>query len=157
MTVVAYVPPIQRWILVYEFPVGNSSSHGAHYPVYYRLAESPLDFRLSEGLPIVINNATAPNASPYVVWSPVGGPNGTIVVSDADNPQVYTNQFGGDVDKWEQHATPAPVTYSRAIHILRNHPNNLMLFGGEAFDNMGAGLLTPFTATVVNLEQTLRN
>jgi len=157
MTVVAWIPPIKQWILVYEFPIGNSSSHGVNYPVYYRLASSPLEFRYSEGLPIVINNTTAPNASPYVVWSPVGGPNGTIVVSDADNQRVYTNQFGGDINKWEMHDTPAPVTYSRAIHILAKHPNNLLLFGGESFDNMRAGLLTPFSATVVNLEETLRN
>lgn len=156
MTVIAYIPPIDQWILVHEFPIGNSSSHGVNYPVYYRLAKSPLEFRFSEGLPIVINNQTAPNASPYVVWSPEGGPNGTIVVSDADNPQVYTNRFGGAVDKWEEHATPAGATYSRAIHILKKHPNNLLIFGGETFDDMRAGLLTPFTATVIPLDQTLR-
>ncbi|KAK4446511.1 Sialidase [Podospora aff. communis PSN243] len=157
MTVVIYIPPIKKWILVHEFPVGNSSSHGVNYPVYYRLADSPLDFRLSEGLPIVINNKTAPNASPYVTWSPLGGPNGTIVVSDADNPQVYTNRFGGAVDKWEENATPAGATYSRAIHILNKHPDHLMIFGGETFDDMRAGKLTPFTATVVSLTETLKN
>jgi len=157
MTVVAYIPPVKKWILVHELPIGNSSSHGVNYPVYYRLADSPLDFRLSEGLPIVLNNKTAPNASPYVVWSPVGGPNGTIVVSDADNPQVYTNQFGGDVDKWEEHATPAGAVYSRAIHIVGGHPDSLMIFGGETFDDMRSGLLTPFTATVISLEETLKN
>lgn len=155
MTVVAWIPPIKKWILVHEFPVGNSSSHGVNYPVYYRLADNPLDFRLSEGIPIIINNTTAPNASPYVVWSPVGGPNGTIVVSDADRSQVYTNRFGGDADRWEEHATPAPATYSRAIHVLRRHPDNLMIFGGETFDNMRLGLRTPFTATVLSLKETL--
>ncbi|KZL79002.1 glycoside hydrolase family 93 protein [Colletotrichum incanum] len=157
MTVIARIPPIKKWILVHEFPVGNSSSHGANYPVYYRLADSPLDFRLSEGLPIVINNQTAPNASPYVVWSPVGGPNGTIVVSDADRSQVYTNQFGGDVDKWEEHATPAGSTYSRAIQFLRQYPDHLVIYGGETYDNLGRHLLTPFTATVVDLTKILAN
>ncbi|KAK3372307.1 Sialidase [Podospora didyma] len=158
MTVVAWIPPISKWILVHEFPRGNSSSYGVNYPVYYRLADSPLDFRLSEGLPIVINNNTAPNASPYVVWSPSGGtPNGTIVVSDADRGVVYTNRFGGATDAWEEHATPAGATYSRAIHILKDHPDHLMIFGGETFDDFGKGLLTPFTATVVNLTEILAN
>ncbi|KAK1753117.1 Sialidase [Echria macrotheca] len=156
MTVVAFIPPIKKWILVHEFPVGNSSSHGSHYPVYYRISDSPLDFRLSEGLPIVVNDTIAPNASPYVVWSPVGGPNGTIVVSDADNPQVYTNRFGGAIDKWERNETPAGATYSRAIHIMGSQPDHLMIFGGETYDNMRAGLLTPFTATVVSLTETLK-
>jgi len=157
MTVVAYIPPIAQWILVHEFPIGNSSSHGVHYPVYYRLAKSPLDFRLSEGLPIVINGTIAPNASPYVVWSSVGGPNGTIVVSDADNKVVYTNQAGGDVDKWEVHDTPAGATYSRSIHILNKHQDNLLIFGGETFDDMGLHLLTPFTATIVSLTDIVKN
>ncbi|KAK2784590.1 hypothetical protein FQN53_008417 [Emmonsiellopsis sp. PD_33] len=157
MTVVTYIPPIEKWIVVHELPVGNSSSHGVNYPVYYRLADSPLDFRHSEGIPIVIDDSIAPNASPYVTWSPVGGKYGTIVVSDADNPQVYTNRFGGDRDKWERHETPAGATYSRAIHILKDHPDHLMIFGGETFDNMGLGLLTPFSATVVDLNKILKN
>ncbi|KAK2760206.1 hypothetical protein FQN54_002273 [Arachnomyces sp. PD_36] len=151
MTVVEYIPPLEKWILVHELPVGNSSSHGANYPVYYVLADSPLEFRHSEGIPIVINNQTAPNASPYVTWTPIGGLNGTIIVSDADNPQVYTNSFGGDPDKWEELWTPAGATYSRAIHVLNKHPDHLLIFGGETYDGMDLGLLTPFAATVVKL------
>lgn len=159
MTVVAYIPPVNKWILVYERPIGNSSSHGVNYPVYYVMADSPLDFRLNEGLPIVIDDKIAPNASPYVVWSPVGGANGTIIVSDADNAPVYTNRAGGAVDKWEIHQTPAGATYSRAIHVLKNHPDNLLIFGGEIFDDMRADppKLTPFSATVVSLTDILVN
>ena len=156
MTVVEYIPPIKKWILVYERPIGNSSSHGVNYPVFYVLADSPLEFDKEEGLPIVINNTTAPNASPYVVWSPLGGPNGTIVVSDADRAQVYTNQFGGDIDKWEEHGTPAGAVYSRAIQINKNYPDRLTLYGGETFDNMGAKLYTPFSVTVVPLTEVLK-
>jgi hypothetical protein len=156
MTVVEYIPPIKKWILVHELPIGNSSSHGVNYPVYYVLADSPLEFRKSKGQPIVINNETAPNASPYVVWSPFGGPNGTIIVSDADRPQVYTNSYGGDVDKWEEHGTPAGAVYSRAIQINKKHPNRLSIYGGETFDNMRAGLHTPFSITAVKLEDVLK-
>jgi hypothetical protein len=155
MTVVEYIPPIDKWILVHERPIGNSSSYGVNYPVYYVLADSPLEFGKSKGLPIVINNNRAPNASPYVVWSPLGGPNGTIVVSDADRRTVYTNRFGGDVDRWEEHGTPAGAVYSRAIQIFKARPDHLMLYGGETYDNFGAGLHTPFSATVVSLRKTL--
>jgi len=159
MTVVAYIPPIKKWVLVHENPKGNSSSYGSNYPVYYVMADSPLDFRLSKGQPIVVNAADGhqyvPNASPYVVWSPLGGPNGTIVVSDADRSQVYTNRAGGDINKWESHGTPAGATYSRAIGILEKYPDHLLIFGGETFRNMNKSLHTPFTATVVNLTQVL--
>ncbi|KAK8080252.1 glycoside hydrolase family 93 protein [Apiospora hydei] len=157
MTVVAYLPdPVDQWILVHERPIGNSSSHGVHYPVYYVMADSPLEFGQAVGRPIVVNNQTAPNASPYVVWSPAGGtPYGTIVVSDADRRQVYTNRYGGDPDRWEEHGTPAGAVYSRAIQILEGYPDHLLIYGGETFDDMGLGLHTPFSATVVDLEEVL--
>ncbi|KAL2066063.1 hypothetical protein VTL71DRAFT_2134 [Oculimacula yallundae] len=155
MTVVAYIPPLDQWILVHELPIGNSSSYGVNYPVYYVMAKSPLEFGKSVGRPIVINGTSAPNASPYVVWSSLGGPNGTIVVSDADRPQVYTNSFGGALDKWEEHGTPAGAVYSRAIQIFKKYPNRLLIYGGETYDNFRAGLHTPFSATVVSLHETL--
>lgn len=156
MTVIEYIPPIRKWILVHELPIGNSSSYGVNYPVYYVLADSPLDFRKSKGLPIVINNTTAPNASPYVVWSPLGGPLGTIVVSDADTRSVFTNRHGGDVDKWEEHGTPAGAVYSRAIQIFKKRPDHLMIYGGEVYDDFRKGRHVPFTATVVSLTKTLK-
>ena len=156
MTVVAYIPPIRKWMLVHERPIGKSSSYGSNYPVFYVLADSPLEFGKNEDIPIIINNTSVPNASPYVVWSPLGGPNGTIVVSDADRSQVYTNQAGGDPAAWEEHGTPAGAVYSRAIQIFRRYPDHLMIYGGETFDDLRLGLLTPFSATVVDLNKVLK-
>lgn len=99
MTNVAYIEPIKKWILVHERPIGNSSSYGVNYPVYYVMADTPLTFGLHEDTPLVVNNKTAPNASPYVQWSPLGGPLGSIIVSDADTRGVYVNRHGGDVSK----------------------------------------------------------
>ncbi|KAK4186972.1 Sialidase [Podospora australis] len=137
MTVVAHIPPINKWILVYEYPIGNSSSHGVNYPVYYRLAEHPTEFDSAPGIPIVIEGKVAPNASPYVVWSPSGGPNGTIIVSDADRDEVYSNRFGGDPEKWEMHPCSQPSAYSRALHVFNKYPENLMVLGGSTFDSGG--------------------
>ncbi|KAI4632054.1 uncharacterized protein J4E87_001525 [Alternaria ethzedia] len=156
MTVVAYIPPLDQWILVHELPVGNSSSYGQNYPVYYVMADEPTNFRNSVGRPIVVNNSTVPNASPYVVWSPLGGPNGTIIVSDADRRQVYTNSAGGALDKWEEHMTPAGAVYSRAIQIFAKRPNHLLVYGGETYDGRAEGLHTPFSATVVRLDEVLK-
>jgi len=156
MTNIDYIAPIKKWVLVHELPIGNSSSYGQNYPVYYVLADSPLDFRFSTGQQIVVNNMTTPNASPYVVWSPVGGSLGTIVVSDADRRGVFTNQYGGDVDKWEYHGTPAGAVYSRSIHIFTKRPDHLLIYGGETFDGRAEGLHTPFSATVLPLHKVLR-
>jgi len=156
MTVLAYIEPIKKWILVHETPIGNSSSYGQNYPVKYKLADSPLDMRFSEDTLMLVDNKTVGNASPYVVWSPVGGPLGTIVVSDADHQQVFTNRFGGDADKWELHATPAGAVYSRAIQIFKKRPDHLLIYGGQTYNDSASHTPTPFSATVVNLNDVLR-
>jgi hypothetical protein len=33
MTVIDYIKPLKKWILVHELPIGNSSSYGVNYPV----------------------------------------------------------------------------------------------------------------------------
>ncbi|CZT13640.1 related to BNR/Asp-box repeat domain protein [Rhynchosporium agropyri] len=158
MTIVAYIPPTDEWILVYEYPVGNSSGFGVDYPVYYVIAKSPLEFGKSVGRPIIVNgNSTrSPNAGPYVVWSPLGGPNGTIIVSDSSNPQVFTNSFGGAINSWEEHATPASSCYSRSIQLLKTHPDNLLIYGGETWAGVPSRGKTPFTVTAVSLLETLK-
>jgi hypothetical protein len=153
MTVVAEIPPIKKWIVVYELPIGNSSSHGVNYPVHYRLADKPTEFDAAEPLPIVIDGNFAPNASPYVVWSPHGGPNGTIIVSDADNSEVYSNRRGGDPDAWEKHYSGQPAGYSRALHVFEKHPDRLAVIGGATFD---AGGQDSLTLTVLNLKEMLK-
>ncbi|KAK3112389.1 hypothetical protein LTR53_011385 [Teratosphaeriaceae sp. CCFEE 6253] len=155
MTNIAFIKPLNKWILVHERPIGNSSSYGVNYPVYYVIADTPLEFGLHEDTPLVVNNKTAPNASPYVVWTPVGGALGTIIVSDADNMGVFTNQCGGDVNEWQLHHTPAGAVYSRAIEIFKKRPDHLLIYGGNTYDDSAAGLQKPFSATVVNVNWVL--
>jgi hypothetical protein len=156
MTNIAHIEPIDKWILVHERPIGNASSYGVNYPVFYVIADNPLEFGQNLDTPLVVNNTVAPNASPYVVWSPIGGPNGTIVVSDADNRGVFTNQAGGDVNKWELHDTPAGSVYSRAIQIFKRLPDHLLIYGGDTYNGRAAGVHAPFSATVVDLHQVLK-
>ncbi len=143
MTTVAHIPPLNQWIVTYELPVGTSSSHGANYPVHYRLSPSPLTFDSapSTELLVTLANGTqiAPNASPYVVWSPAGGPNGTIIVSDADSSQVFVNTKGGDARAWERRESGQPAAYSRALHVLEKRPDLVMVLGGDTFNGNGFG------------------
>ncbi|KAJ5483094.1 hypothetical protein N7539_006540 [Penicillium diatomitis] len=132
MTTIAYMPPIQRWILT--------------------IADSPFDFRFAYGVPIMVNGVQ-PSSSPYVVWSSVGGPNGTIIVSDADNSGVFTNRASGQPDQWELHETPQPPAYSRSLHIFSKNPDHLMLLGAGVF---GGTTNLPLYLSVVSVSDTLR-
>jgi hypothetical protein len=157
MTNIAHIEPINKWILVHETPIGNQSSYGVNYPVHYVIADNPLEFGLNQDTPLVVNNSIAPNASPYVVWTSEGGEMGTIIVSDADNMGVFTNQAGGAVDKWELHATPAGAVYSRSVEILRSKKDHLLIYGGNTYNQSASGVQEPFSVTAVNLYDVLNS
>jgi hypothetical protein len=96
-----------------------------------------------------------PNGSPYVVWSPVGGENGTLIVSDADTQEVFTNQYLGRVDKWVKREQPGRPAYSRALLVQKNNPDHLMIFSGATFDGDPEGKVEPFAVTVLSITKLL--
>ncbi|KAK5741052.1 hypothetical protein LTR17_004202 [Elasticomyces elasticus] len=162
MTIVAYIPPIDKWMLGYENPVvlANGSvqyTNGVQYPVFYKFATDPRDFASSPDLPLLVNGTIAPSSSPYVVWTPEpkGSKYGTIVVSDNDHRSVFTNQAGGAEDAWEEHSTPAGAVYSRAIEIFQMRSAHLLIYGGDTFNGLMEGDQLPFSATVLDINWVL--
>lgn len=141
MTTVAQLPN-GKFIMTYEFGGGPTSSTAYEFPAYYRIADSPLLFNSSTGYPIITPNGTQPTSSPYVVWSPVGGPDGTIAVSTGTYSPIFVNQALGKLDAWREVATPESVSYSRHLRVLRN-PDRLLI--------MGAGALPPATDNTVTV------
>ena len=154
ITVIQWIPTMGQWMLTYEYGIGrnNRTALGADFPVTYRFANDPLSFINSTAYQIVAADIRGryhqPNSAPYVTWSPVGGPDGTIIVSDGAIGGVFTNTFSGDPYKWEYHPTPAPVGYGRALNVLPDHPDHLMVFTGGPYNNPGR---TPFTVSIVNI------
>ncbi|KAH7109659.1 hypothetical protein B0J11DRAFT_448929, partial [Dendryphion nanum] len=59
--------------------IGNPSSNGVNRSAYNVLANSLLEFGEEQSRPIDIDNNTI-NASPYILWSPLRGTNGKIMV-----------------------------------------------------------------------------
>lgn len=127
MTTVTHLPNGQ-WMMTYEYGGGPGFSTYS-FPVYYRIADSPLQFNDSIGEPVVSKDGTQPTSSPYVVWSPVGGRLGTIVVSSGTYSEVFVNQELGKVGAWEKMATPEGVSYSRHLRVLQD-PSRLLIMGG---------------------------
>ncbi|WP_051172056.1 CBM35 domain-containing protein [Microbacterium indicum] len=89
-------------------------------PVYFKTSPDGLDWgdETSIGTPIQLENGRGLGSSPYVTWSPSGGPNGTVVVASMwslDGNQVidggqnfYVNHNLGQ-GTWE--TLPMPVTF----------------------------------------------
>jgi hypothetical protein len=140
MTTVTQLPN-GKFMMTYEYGGGPGFSSYS-FPVYYRINDSPLKFNDSVGIPIVAGT-TVPFGSPYVTWSSIGGPNGTIVVSSGTNSEIFVNSALGDVNAWKMYSTPQPVAYTRHLRVLQNNPNALLI--------MGAGHLPPSTTNNVSL------
>ncbi|RDL31898.1 Oligoxyloglucan reducing end-specific cellobiohydrolase [Venustampulla echinocandica] len=152
MTTITQLPN-GKYMFVYEYGGGpRKSGTGYAFPVYYHIHDNPLDFRNSVGHQLISNDGAQPTGSPYVTWSPVGGANGTIIVSASSNSQIFTNNALGDANSWKTIKTPQPAAYSRHLRVLQD-PNHLLI--------MGAGVLPPSTTnkvsvSVIDLKQALR-
>jgi len=146
MTVLTHVPALDKWVVVHELGKGNRSAYGNRFPIWYRFADSPLNFAEFDSNPIVVNNKTEAGSSPYVVWSPVGGPNGTIIVAEGRHAELFINRHGGDVDKWETRQVPSPAAYAKAVLVPRDRPDHLMVFAAS-LDNK----TQPLSVSVLNL------
>jgi hypothetical protein len=153
MTTVTQLPN-GKFMMTYEFGGGPTIANTDVYqfPVYYRINDSPLDFNNSVGLPIVSNDGTQPTSSPYITWSPIGGPDGTILVSCGTLSPIFVNQKLGAVDGWKTVPTPEGVSYTRHLRVFKENPNHLLI--------IGAGILPPTTTnrvtdSVIDLEKSL--
>jgi hypothetical protein len=139
MTTVARLPN-NKYIMTYEYGGGPGFS-GYSFPVYYRISESPLEFNFSTGYPVVAGTVH-PTSSPYIVWSPTGGENGTIIVSSGSYSEIFINKALGAVDQWTMVATPQPAAYTRHLRVMPQRDHLLI---------MGAGHLPPSTTNNVSL------
>ena len=152
MTTVTHLPN-KNYMMTYEYGGGpTKSGSGYAFPVYYRINKNPLHFNSSVGYPLITNNDIQPNGSPYITWSPIGGDNGTIVVSSGSNSQVFTNQALGDEKAWKAVATPEGVSYTRHLRVL-NNPNHLLIMGGG---HLPPSTTNKITVSVIDLKQGLK-
>ncbi|CAI6090484.1 unnamed protein product [Clonostachys chloroleuca] len=152
MPVVAKLPN-GKYIYVYEWG-GAPIFDNYRFPIYYRFAEDPRKFAEAEDFYINATNTDIfPNNSPYVVWTPVGGENGSIIVS-SNLKYVYINRELGDPDAWVAYDVPENGAYTRNLRILEEDPDYLLI--------MGAGVLPPsttnnVTVSLVRVSELLKN
>ncbi|KAH9908178.1 Sialidase [Xylariomycetidae sp. FL2044] len=144
MPTLARLPPSGQYIYTYEYgggedPTSTSSSDDDEYtfPVYYRLSADPEAFADAEhhvlqSVSSSDGTVTVPNGSPYVVWSPAGGENGTIVVSSGCCSEIFINRALGAEDAWETVDTPEGVSYTRSLLVLQDDPAYVMIAGAGA-------------------------
>ncbi|QDS75565.1 hypothetical protein FKW77_005899 [Venturia effusa] len=145
MTTVAKLPN-GKYILTYEWV--NPPS-GTGQPVHFRLASDPLDFNSAPDHALLSQDGTQPNGSPYVVWTPAGGMNGTIVVSCGSLSEVFINRgLASPGTPWIKVATPAPVQYTRSLLVMAD-PRFILIVGGGRL----SGANNTVTAASIDVSQ----
>ncbi|SEC46744.1 Ricin-type beta-trefoil lectin domain-like [Amycolatopsis tolypomycina] len=156
MATVAELPG-GRWIMTYEYcnaPQGSC-------PVYYKIATDPEKFGQADDNQIVLDNGAKPCCQPFVVWTPSGGPQGTIVVSNGGGTDLAVNTAGGDPTQWRSQASNAPGGYSRGLMVMPDGNTVMSITGGWhdstylntvefALDHVAPGLSTGATYTLTN-------
>lgn len=140
MPTIAHLPN-GKYLMTYEYGGGPAITTSYQFPVYYKIVSDPEKFGPAPGISLKASDGTIPTGSPYVVWSPVGGKNGTIIVSAHSNTEVFINKGLGE-GAWTKVATPEASHYTRHLRVL-NDPKKLLIMGG--------GQLPPSTTNKVQL------
>lgn len=124
--------PNKKYMMTYEYGGGPTLNNTPTYlfPVYYRIFSSPLTFLSAPGHPLVTSNGIQPIGSPYIVWSPVGGANGTIIVSCGGRSEVFVNRALGAENAWKTVKAPEGASYTRHLRVLESNKNHLLIVGG---------------------------
>jgi len=146
-----------RWIMTYEY----CNAPGGSCPVYYKIASDPEAFGAATGQQIVLNDGTKPCCQPYVAWTPSGGADGTIVVTDGGQTALAVNTAGGAAGSWKSQGSNAPGGYSRSLMMMPDGNTVMTLTGGYhdsnylnqvqfAFDNIAPGVSSGATYTLTD-------
>lgn len=129
MTTISQLPN-GKYLITYEFGGGPGFASGYHFPVTYRLSSDPEKFESATDIPLITTDGVVPEGSPYNVWSPVGGKNGTIIVSCGTSSDIYINRgLGEPGTPWIRVPTPEKEAYTRHLRVL-HHQQKLLIMGG---------------------------
>ncbi|KAF2151185.1 glycoside hydrolase family 93 protein [Myriangium duriaei CBS 260.36] len=136
MTTVSALPN-GKYIMTYEF----YGAVEAAFAVYYRVADSPLLFNEAQGYVVKATDGTVPVSSPYNVWTPVGGKDGSIIVSCGTLSQIFINHdLATPGSPWQKVEVPAGISYTRSLRILKD-PSELLIVGGGVLSGTNNSVL----------------
>ncbi|KAH7120862.1 hypothetical protein B0J11DRAFT_50903 [Dendryphion nanum] len=122
--------PNGKFIMAYEYGGGPAVTGRYAFPVYYKIVSDPEKFGPATGISLKATDGTIPTGSPYVVWSEVGGKNGTLIVSAHSGGEIYVNKGLGE-GPWRKVSTPEGNSYTRHLRVLKDQSKLLIMGGGQ--------------------------
>jgi hypothetical protein len=124
-----------KWLMTFEYGGGPAPSDESWFPVYYKIADSPLEFESATPMEIIASDGNWPWSTPTVTYSTVGGKNGTIIVSALSHSGVFINQALGAVSEWKYVPTRESNGYSRYVYVLPSNHNRVAIAGAGTGEN----------------------
>ncbi|PMD31331.1 glycoside hydrolase family 93 protein [Hyaloscypha variabilis F] len=125
-----------KFIFSYELDKAAGFPAYAKQPIHYRIADSPFEFDNSTELPLVATDGTVASSAPQIVWTPAGGPNGTILTSASHAEDFFINTAYGDPSAWTRVVSGHGIGYSRALQIIPDTDGKVILvFNGGSWQD----------------------
>ncbi|KAJ5944211.1 hypothetical protein N7516_004379 [Penicillium verrucosum] len=142
--------PNGQYFYIYEYgSFFDTSSYS--FPLYYRLSSDPENISSAPGQRLIVSSGTQPTSSPYAVWTPYGGENGTIIASAGTQSTLFINKALGE-GEWTEIASPEEHGYTRSLRVLSED-------GGRYLVVHSAGVLSGtnnrVSASVMDLKEAL--
>jgi len=125
-----------KWMCSYEVALwvdANGNNETAPYATHYRIADTPFEFDTAPEYLLQTTEGGISSAGPYTVWTPAGGPNGTIVISDSTYDQLFLNTQNGLAGYWQNVTSGHGVGYTRQLRVM---PGN----GGKTVAVLNGGM-----------------
>ncbi|KAK4613480.1 hypothetical protein CLAFUW4_08871 [Fulvia fulva] len=113
------------YLLTYEFYGAVEEA----FAVYYRLSSDPTKFdEAGYGALITTAEGKYPVGSPYNVWTPAGGRDGTIVVTCGTDEGVWVSR--DLTESWTYEMTMEKTSYTRSLLVEQDQKTILIVGGG---------------------------
>ncbi|KAF1953032.1 hypothetical protein CC80DRAFT_494921 [Byssothecium circinans] len=109
--------------------ISTSGGSAAPGPVTYKIASNPKNAGGAPSLQITTDTGVVPAGAPSVMWSPLGGVNGTVVLSDSKSNSVFVNQALGQ-GVWEEVPTSVGRGAGREVKVPDNDLTRLRITSG---------------------------
>lgn len=100
--------PNKQYIIAFE---SRSNTTGSSQ-VRFKTTATPENADTASVREITTASGAKPQGAPFATWSPIGGTNGTIILSDSTTNSIFTNQALGE-GPWKVIPTKAGRAFGR--------------------------------------------
>ncbi|KAJ4349677.1 uncharacterized protein N0V89_008294 [Didymosphaeria variabile] len=107
-----------QYIIAFQYGSLDPKTNTATYPIYYKITPNPQKAASDRTREVRVDTGLVPNGVPSVTWTPLGGANGTIVLSDSRSKSVFVNQALGE-GEWRELKTTAGRAYGREVTVRK--------------------------------------